>query len=112
MLEALGRYNVDGVMIARAALGKPWLFAQVKAALDGEPVPPDPTAEDQRELLLHHYDLVCHRFGDEKGTVLMRKYACCYAQGRPGARHFRTHVAKVQSPDGFRKIVNDYFPRS
>ena len=36
--------------------------------------------------MLHHYALVCERFGPAKGTILMRKYACCYAQGRPGAR--------------------------
>jgi tRNA-dihydrouridine synthase B len=36
----------------------------------------------ERELLLHHYDLVCERFGEAKGSILMRKYACCYAQGR------------------------------
>ena len=111
VLEAFRRYDVDGVMIARAALGRPWLFSQVQAALCGEPIPADPTADAQRELLLHHYDLVCRRFGDEKGTVLMRKYACCYAQGRPGARHFRAHVAKVRSHDEFHRVVDEYFPR-
>ena len=111
VVEVLRRYDVDGVMIARAALGKPWLFAQVRAALGGERVPPDPTPEEQRDLLLHHYRLVCHRFGEEKGTVLMRKYACCYAQGRHGARHFRTHVACVRTRDEFHRVVDEYFPR-
>ena len=55
-------------MIARAALGKPWLFRQVQAALRGEPIPPDPTLEEERELLLHHFDLVCRRFGTDRGT--------------------------------------------
>ena len=55
------------------------------AALRAEPIPPDLTLEEERALLLHHYCLVCERFGTVKGTVLMRKYACCYAQGRYGA---------------------------
>ena len=67
----------------------------------GEPIPPDPTLEEQRELLLHHFELVVERFGDEKATVLMRKYACCYAQGRPGAREFRSRVVKVSTPAEF-----------
>jgi len=54
---------------------------------------------------------VCERFGPEKGTVLMRKYACCYAQGRPGAREFRTRVAHCAAPAEFRKIVEACFPR-
>lgn len=104
------RYPVDGVMIARAALGRPWLFAQAAAALRGEPVPPDPDRAAQRDCMVHHFELVVDRFGEEKGTQLMRKYACCYAQGRPGARHFRTHVAKVSSRAEFLAVVRDWFP--
>jgi tRNA-dihydrouridine synthase B len=111
VVEAFRRYNVDGVMIARAALSKPWLFKQAQAALRGVPIPPDPSLEEERELLLHHYRLVCQRFGSEKGTVLMRKYACCYAQGRPGARDFRTRVAQCATPTEFHKIVEQSFPR-
>ncbi len=112
VIEALRRYAVDGVMIARAALNKPWLFRQVQAALAGEPVPPDPGPEEERALLLHHYQLVCERFGESKGTILMRKYACCYAQGRPGAREFRTHVSRAATPADFRAIVDRCFPKT
>ncbi|MCH7726746.1 MAG: tRNA-dihydrouridine synthase, partial [Planctomycetes bacterium] len=111
VVEAFRRYNVDGVMIARACLGRPWLFQQAAAALRGEPVPPDPTLAQQRDCMLRHYDLVVKRFGIEKGTKLMRKYACCYAQGKPGARQFRTHVAKVTSPKEFHDVVGRFFPR-
>ena len=103
VVDAFRRYDVDGVMIARASLAKPWLFRQAAAALRGEPVPPDPTLAEERQLLLHHFDLICQRFGDAKGTLLMRKYACCYAQGRAGAREFRSRVVKVSTPAEFRR---------
>lgn len=111
VVHAFQHYDVDGVMIARAALGRPWLFAQAAAALRGEPVPPEPDLETQRTCMLHHYRLVCDRFGPEKGTVLMRKFACCYAQGKTGARHFRSHVANVVGVDEFLRVVDEYFPR-
>ncbi len=104
-------FDIDGVMIARACLGRPWLFAQATAKLLGQPVPSDPTLAEQRECLLHHFDLIVNRFGESKGAQLMRRYACCYAQGRHGARHFRTHVAKVSSAEEFYAIVDEYFPR-
>ena len=110
VVNAFRNYDVDGVMIARASLNKPWLFAQAAAALRGEPVPPDPTLAEERELLLHHFDLVRQRFGDVKAAVLMRKYACCYAQGRPGAREFRKRVATIESPQAFYEVVENYFP--
>lgn len=111
VVEVFRRYDVDGVMIARAALNKPWLFRQVQAALRGEPVPEDPTLAEERELLLEHYRLVCERFGPDKGTILMRKYACCYAQGRSGAREFRTRVSRVATPQEFTEVVDGCFPR-
>ena len=110
VLHAFRNYDVDGVMIARACLGRPWLFAQVAAALKGKPIPEDPTLQEQRQCMLKHYDLVVERFGETKGTMLMRKYACCYAQGRHGARHFRTHVANVSTAEEFHAVVNEHFP--
>ncbi len=111
VVAAFRNYPVDGVMIARACLGKPWLFRQAAAALRGEPAPPDPTLAEQRDCLLRHFDLIRRRFGDAKGTQLMRKYACCYAQGRPGARKFRSLVANVDSPTDFLTVVADWFPQ-
>ena len=111
VVSAFHRYAIDGVMIARASLGRPWLFQQVAAALRGRPVPPDPSLAEQRECMLRHYRLVIERFGEQKGTVLMRKFACCYAQGKPGARHFRTHVARVSTRDEFLQVVADHFPQ-
>jgi tRNA-dihydrouridine synthase B len=110
VVDAFLRYEIDGVMIARASLARPWLFQQAAAALRGEVVPPDPTLAEERRLLLHHFDLVCERFGDDKGSLLMRKFACCYAQGRRGAREFRGRVARVMTPAEFRAVVDDFFP--
>jgi tRNA-dihydrouridine synthase B len=111
VLYAFKNYGVDGVMIARAALGRPWLFAQAAAAIRGQPIPPEPTLAQQKECMIKHYDLVVRRFGVQKGTHLMRKYACCYAQGKPGARIFRTQIAQVDSPEEFHRIVEETFPR-
>jgi len=111
VVHAFKHYKVDGVMIARAALGRPWLFAQSAAALAGQPIPPEPTLDQQRECMLRHYDLVVERFGSHKGTMLMRKFACCYAQSKFGARHFRTHVVRVESQEEFYQVVEKYFPR-
>jgi tRNA-dihydrouridine synthase B len=110
VVNAFRRYDIDGVMIARASLARPWLFSQAAAALRGKPISPDPTLDEERQLLLHHFDLVCRRFGDAKGSLLMRKFACCYAQGRAGAREFRSRAVKVSTPAEFRSVVESYFP--
>jgi len=97
-------------MIAREALAKPWIFAQTAALLRGEMPPPEPTLAEQQELVLHHYDLVCRRFGVERGTLLMRKFACSYAQGLAGARDFRGRVSRVTSREEFLEVMRTSFP--
>lgn len=109
VVEAFRQYPVDGVMIGRAALGRPWLFRQAQAALAGEPVPPDPTLDQQRRLLLDHYRLLVDQLGQRKATILMRKYACQYAQGRRGVRAFRAHVSRVTTPEDFVAAVDRYW---
>ena len=102
--------GVDGVMIARESLSRPWIFAQIAALLRGEPLPPDPSLDEQRALVLHHYDLVCQRFGVDRGTLLMRKFACSYAQGLPGAREFRGKISRVQTREDFLEVMRTTFP--
>jgi tRNA-dihydrouridine synthase B len=110
VVDAFRKYRVNGVMIARACLGRPWLFSQAAAALRGDPIPADPSLAQQRDVMRRHYQLVVQRFGEEKGTVLMRKYACCYAQGKRGARQFRGLVASVTTAEEFYEVVETHFP--
>jgi len=110
VVEAFRRYGVDGVMIGRAGLRRPWLFRQVQAALRGEPIPAEPALPWQRALLLKHHALMVARFGPERGTVLMRRYACCYAHGHRGARAFRAAVSRAATPEAFFQAVTQLFP--
>jgi tRNA-dihydrouridine synthase B len=111
VIAAFRRYGVDAVMIARAALGRPWLFKQIQAALNGDPIPPSPTINEQRRLMMDHYDLVCQQFGEQGGTVLMKKYACDYANGKPGASVFRARLSKVRTRRQFLDVVTEFFPK-
>ena len=77
----------------------------------GEPVPPEPTLAEQRELMLDHYRLIVSRFGERQGTVHMRKIACCYINGCPGVG-LSPNVAKANSAAEFHALVDRYYPVS
>ena len=111
VVEAFRRWPIDGVMIGRAMLGRPWLFAQAAAALAGKSVPPPPSLDAQKAQLVEHYETIVSQFGVYKGTIMMRRFACCYAQGCPGARAFRDKVARVSTPEEFTAVIQEYFPR-
>ncbi|MGD9126131.1 MAG: tRNA-dihydrouridine synthase [Planctomycetia bacterium] len=110
-VEAFECYAIDGLMIGRAALARPWLFAQVAAAIRSEPIMPDLTLQEQRDLLLEQLDLTVERFGVCRGVVLMRTYACCYATGQRGVRQFRRRVASAKTVHEFRTVINEDFPQ-
>lgn len=75
--------GADGVMIGRASLGRPWVFAEMAAALRGDPVPPPPPlAVAVAAAHTHFRALVGHFDGDEKIAALeFRKLAPLYLLG-------------------------------
>ncbi|MBN2021397.1 MAG: tRNA-dihydrouridine synthase [Pirellulales bacterium] len=109
VVRAFRDFGVDGAMIGRAALGRPWLFRQAAAALAGEPIPPDPTPAELRGLLLEHHRLVVQQHGPRKGTILMRTFAGRYGAGLPDVHRFRASLARATTPEEFTAAVNEWF---
>lgn len=84
------RTGCDAVMIARGAEGNPWVFAQAKAALAGQPEPPAPTIDERIAMARRHARLLAQREG--RNIVRMRKHAMWYLAGLPGAAAARGKI--------------------
>jgi nifR3 family TIM-barrel protein len=80
MMTATG---VQGVWIARGAIGNPFIFREVRALLDGDPLPPPPTIAEQRAALDEHRRLTAEVYGAERAGVVMRKVCIRYADLHP-----------------------------
>jgi tRNA-dihydrouridine synthase B len=106
VVNAFRQYGVDGVMIGRAGLTRPWLFREAQAALRGEPIPPAPTPNEQCELIREQFHLVIEQHGPEKACILMRAMAAPYLRGQPGAKDFRIHLAQVRTPADFYALLS------
>jgi nifR3 family TIM-barrel protein len=75
--------GVNGVWIARGAIGNPFIFREVRALLEGRPLPPAPTVAEQREALAEHLRLTAEVYGPERAGVVMRKVCIRYADLHP-----------------------------
>ena len=107
-LFRLRNFPVDGIMIGRAGIDRPWLFRQIGQALRGEPIDREPTATELRELIARHYELMERRFDKKLVIALMRKFACRYSTARPGARVFRNDICSVQNREEFFQVVDAF----
>lgn len=82
--------GVDGVMIGRGALGNPFVFAEMRAALSGAPYTP-PTEAERRALALRHAELALEAEGP-RALIELRKHLAWYIRGVPGAAGMRVRV--------------------
>lgn len=80
MLEQTG---VDGVSVARGAIGNPWIFREAAAILAGDDWPAPPAIDEQRRAIEQHYRMTCDAYGPLKAAPLMRKFMVRYSELHP-----------------------------
>lgn len=95
---ALELSGADGVMIGRGAYGRPWLIAQVMAALTTGAVMPDPNIEEQYHLIVRHYRDMLDHYGETTGVNMARKHIGWYTKGLHGSADFRNAVNQINDP--------------
>lgn len=92
--------GADGVGIARGALGRPWIFHQIRTHLDGQPVTP-PTLDTICRTALEHAERALKQYGPY-GLIELRKHLGHYVRGVPGAAAVRAQLVRAQSLDDVR----------
>jgi tRNA-dihydrouridine synthase B len=96
-VDMLQQTGVDGVTIARGAIGNPWIFAQAKALLSGAALPPPPTVHEQREVIREHFRLCEELYGPDRGCQHMRKFCIKYSALHPEHHQVRESLVRVKS---------------
>jgi len=95
--EVLGYTGADGVMIGRAAQGRPWMFREIEHFLEtGERLPPPEVAEIHRVLVAHLHDLY-EFYGEYTGVRVARKHISWYTKGLAGSAAFRHAMNRLES---------------
>ncbi|MCH6197808.1 tRNA dihydrouridine synthase DusB [Corynebacterium mastitidis] len=94
MMEHTGCHGVE---VGRGCLGRPWLFAELSAALRGTTPPEEPTLGEVTRIIARHAELLAAHDGEERACRDMRKHMGWYLRGFPVGGELRARLAKVSS---------------
>ena len=109
--KVLAYTGADGIMVGRAAQGRPWLFAEIAHHLATGEQRPAPAIDEVRAVVLEHVGRLHDFYGAAQGLRIARKHLAWYARGRPGEQAFRGRVNGAETARQQLKIVADFFSR-
>ena len=106
MMEETG---CDGVMIARATRGNPWIFRQIDDLENGRPIYIPDNAE-KRRIAIKHADLLMKYKGEYTAVREMRAHLAWYTHGMPGASRLRGRVSALLAMEDLYRAIEEIFP--
>jgi len=105
MMEATG---CDGVVVGRGCLGRPWLFAELAAALRGDVPPPAPTLDRVGAAMLEHFDLLASWTSGAHAVRDFRKHTGWYLTGYPVGSEVRATLSQMTSREQLAGVVASF----
>ena len=89
------KYNVDGIMIGRGAIGNPWIFKKIKEYLNAGIIINEPTISEKIEMVLTHLDLSVKWKGEKLGVLEMRRHYSNYLRNLPKIKKYRSDLVQI-----------------
>jgi len=105
MLEETG---CDAVMIARGAMGNPWIFREALELLEGKEAQ-EPSVEERYAVARRHLELFTELEGERVALLEMRKHLSWYSKGVPGAAQFRAAVNAIETLPKLVETMENFF---
>ena len=103
MMEETG---CDFVMVARGAMGNPWIFKELNAAFHGEEVPPRPTVRELSMMMIRHLDELVQLKDEYSAVREMRKFVAWYTKGVKGAAKLRGKINNIETHAEMKEALN------
>jgi len=98
--------GADGLMIGRATFGDPWIFAQVKAAMSGEPVPERPPLHKRVDVAVKQFELANQDKGEHIACLEARKHFAWYLRGVAYANYYKEKISGIQTMEDIYRIAD------
>ena len=108
-LDMMAQTGVDGVTVARGAIGNPWIFRQARALGAGRPLPDPPSLFEQRAVIVEHYGLASQMYGPAQSCAVMRKFGIKYSRLHPRSAEVRAAFIAVRRPADWHEALARWY---
>jgi tRNA-dihydrouridine synthase B len=105
--EMFDRYGVDGIMIGRATVGRPWIFRDIRHYLKTGELLPEPSVNEKADIALLHLDKSLEFKEGKRAIFEMRRHLSNYFKGLPHFRESRLKLLTAVEVDEIRSIINE-----
>jgi len=105
--EMFDRYGVDGIMIGRATVGRPWIFRDIRHYLNTGELLPEPTVNEKADLALFHLDQSLKFKEGKRAIYEMRRHLSNYFKGLPHFKETRLKLLTAPEADDIKTIISE-----
>jgi nifR3 family TIM-barrel protein len=105
--EMFDRYGVDGIMIGRATVGRPWIFRDIRHYLNTSELLPEPSVNEKADLALLHLDKSLEYKEGKRAIFEMRRHLSNYFKGLPHFKETRLKLLTSVEVDDIRSIIEE-----
>ncbi len=106
-LEFKNRFDVDGIMIGRAAVGAPWIFNEIKHYLKTGELSESPDVTERVRVCREHFDFSIRWKGDRLGVFEMRRHYASYFRSIPDFKPYRTRLVEADHQNEVHAILDE-----
>jgi tRNA-dihydrouridine synthase B len=107
--QVLAFTGADGIMIGRAAQGRPWIFHEIEQFLQTGEEPPRPSLDWIESLLSTHLEQLYEFYGEYQGVRIARKHIAWYSKGHPEGAEFRNGINRSDTAVAQRQLIRQFF---
>lgn len=103
--KMLDETNCDGLLMARGAMGNPWIFPRTVSMLKTGMVPPGPGVDEITETMFLHLGLCAKHLGPGRAAKVFRKFFVWYTKGLKGVKPLRAEAVKTDTVEGMEGLI-------
>ena len=109
IVQRLKAARIDGVLIARGAVGNPWIYKCLNAVLKGEPAPPRPSLAEQAEVIRKHFEGICRLYEPAPAIRYFRKFLIQYCRLHPRRKQVQKTLIAATDKTQFLMAIEECY---